>query len=163
MTETQPYVFGDVVDGHRWTVVGWERIEPPEVAVLGPEHGGAVTGDPAAARTVVAAPDLVIELDPRGAAPVVVSGGEPVPRAAASHATGFGDAEPSVPSQASEPHIVNGHRWVDGGWEPVDVTRAAATLPAAWHRPVAATYLVVPTVAIPAPVAGWYPGGTPSS
>ncbi|MFN8169219.1 MAG: hypothetical protein U0S36_10590 [Candidatus Nanopelagicales bacterium] len=29
MSQTRPYQFGDVVDGHRWTVAGWERIDPP--------------------------------------------------------------------------------------------------------------------------------------
>jgi hypothetical protein len=29
----QPYQFGDIVDGHRWTITGWEPIEAPERTV----------------------------------------------------------------------------------------------------------------------------------
>jgi len=31
MAQDKPYRFGDVVNGHRWTVMGWEPLEPPQV------------------------------------------------------------------------------------------------------------------------------------
>ena len=34
MTESKPYVFGDVVQGHRWTVVGWERVPSDEADIV---------------------------------------------------------------------------------------------------------------------------------
>ena len=32
-TTQQPYQFGDVVDGYRWTITGWEPVSPPERTV----------------------------------------------------------------------------------------------------------------------------------
>jgi len=34
MTESKPYAFGDVVQGHRWTVAGWERVPSDEEDIV---------------------------------------------------------------------------------------------------------------------------------
>ena len=147
MAQDKPYRFGDVVNGHRWTVTGWEPLESPqpEAAQLEP-----VTQ---VATMVEDRPTVHYEVGDEanghrwtGTAWVPV---EAVPAATDVRAHSFGD-------------VVDGHRWTIAGWEPVGAsalgaadasTEAESTVTASTEGAFGSTGFV----AAP-PSAGWYPG-----
>lgn len=91
----QPYQFGDVVDGYRWTITGWEPVEAPERTVGVPrllEKRYAATqarqqaqtqtlDDPAPA---VVADDPTVVPEPEPDSPTAVAQVEPEPETATS-------------------------------------------------------------------------------
>jgi hypothetical protein len=60
MIESKPYAFGDVVQGHRWTVVGWERIPSDEddIVDLTDSAVASVPRSPAPASVLYAVRDV---------------------------------------------------------------------------------------------------------
>jgi hypothetical protein len=80
-TSHQPYQFGDVVDGYRWTITGWEPVAAPERTVGVPrllEKRYAATQEAQAraqAATQTLEPDAPVVTDER---PVVVPDDPPV-------------------------------------------------------------------------------------
>ena len=176
MSQTRPYQFGDVVDGHRWTVAGWERIDPPA-----PEP--APETEPEPVRTVHAAPDLRIELDegePDLGSTVVphldVALDQPLDAAPEPVDDAFADVVALARSGLAH-HDEDTHTWSDAAWEAIDewtgsapepprvivlpTEPAVAAVVAEQRRaPAAETRRAVALGA--APAAGWYPGATPT-
>ena len=93
----QPYQFGDVVDGYRWTITGWEPVEAPERTVGVPrllekryaatqarQQAQTQTLDDPAPVVVADEPTVVPEPEPELDAPTAVAQVEPEPEAATS-------------------------------------------------------------------------------
>ena len=152
MAQEKPYRFGDVVNGHRWTVMGWEAVEPtqPESVPAQPVRKVATVVDD---RPTVhyAVGDEANGHRWTGNAWVPV---EAAPAAHDSRVHSFGD-------------VVDGHRWTIAGWEPVGasdlgvgVSSAGAASIETAGSSVASTPDAVGAAgfAPTPPSAGWYPG-----
>ena len=137
MVQDKPYRFGDVVNGHRWTVTGWEPLESPqpEAARLQPvEEVATVVDDRPTVHYEVG--DEANGHRWTGTAWVPV---EAVPADAEVQSHSFGD-------------VVDGHRWTTQGWEPVGSSDLGVDAASA-EDPVGGTGF-----ALAPPAAGWYPG-----
>ena len=135
MAHDRPYAFGDIVDGHRWTIAGWERLELPELP------------EPSSLLTAVLAPDPVL---------VVTA---PAPLRVIEH----DDTPPWVVFELGD--VAEGQRLTALGWESIEpATAVPPQRPPddleAEHRQVLAAYAPVVITYSPAPAAGWYPGAT---
>ncbi len=129
MSHDKPYTFGDVVDGHRWTIAGWERVAATE-----PVTTLTTTREPEPV-AVLAAPTPVRMLTHDDTPPWVAFELGDVAEGQRLAATGWEPIEPAaaVPSQ----------RGLDGLEEE--------------HRQVLAAAAPVVATCSPEPAAGWYP------
>ena len=132
MAQDKPYRFGDVANGHRWTVAGWEPLESPETSRV-TQVATAVDDRPTVHYEVGDEADghrwTGTDWAPLRTGPVAVD----------DRVHSFGD-------------VVDGHRWTVAGWEPVGGTGADVGASDAQDT-VGATMSDLTR-----PTAGWYPG-----